>query len=582
MIKAKAGFMQSKLTRRGVMGLTAGAGLAACTSPESISGKNDGVVKAGAFAHGVASGDPFTESVVLWTRLTADLDGDIEVVWDVASDPDFNSIVATGSTSAQASRDYCVKVIAEKLKAGQEYFYRFRAGKAVSQIGRTRTLPKGRTDQLRFAVVSCANWQHGYFNTYDAIAKRAETQPYDALIHLGDYYYEYGALETPRLPDRIHEPAHEIIELNDYRQRHAQYRTDAALQSATAKMPLIAVWDDHETTNDSWTGGAENHQPDQEGDWGERQQAALRAYYEWMPIREPRPGRVRSDIYRNFRFGDLANLTCVETRLTARAEPIIVEAYIDEIASDGGADKFRQDILYAPDREMFGADQQDFIINAMRQSKDDGVVWRLLANQVIMGRLLTPDFTPYIDETALTRIEKDWPGVRDFLTLSKYNMPVYPDSWDGYPVARENFYTALDEAGLNDMLVLTGDAHEFWLNDLTSESGTKFGMEVVTSSVSSQTLTAYLGDATPDHNLLLTQENPDARYYNATRSGFIDLTLTPKAATVRMLNVDTVLSRDYMLSKTAQFTIRKSGDTLKAKSPKGLNMTQRALFHGLG
>ena len=419
MIKAKAGFMQSKLTRRGVMGLTAGAGLAACTSPESISGKNDGVVKTGAFAHGVASGDPFTESVVLWTRLTADLDGDIEVVWDVASDPDFNSIVATGSTSAQASRDYCVKVIAENLEAGQEYFYRFRAGEAVSQIGRTRTLPKGRTDQLRFAVVSCANWQHGYFNTYDAIAKRAETQPYDALIHLGDYYYEYGALETPRLPDRIHEPAHEIIELNDYRQRHAQYRTDAALQSATAKMPLIAVWDDHETTNDSWTGGAENHQPDQEGDWGERQQAALRAYYEWMPIREPRPGRVRSDIYRNFRFGDLANLTCVETRLTARAEPIIVEAYIDEIASDGGADKFRQDILYAPDREMFGADQQDFIINAMRQSKDDGVVWRLLANQVIMGRLLTPDFTPYIDETALTRIEKDWPGVRDFLTLSK-------------------------------------------------------------------------------------------------------------------------------------------------------------------
>lgn len=574
--------MQSKLTRRGVMGLTAGAGLAACTAPESISGKNDGVVKTGAFAHGVASGDPFTDSVVLWTRLTTDLDGEIEVFWDVASDPDFNTIIAAGSVSAQASRDYCVKVIAENLAAGKDYFYRFRASQAVSQIGRTRTLPEGRTDQLRFAVVSCSNWQHGYFNTYDAIAKQAETQPYDALIHLGDYYYEYGALETPRLPDRIHEPGHEIIELNDYRQRHAQYRTDAALQAATAKMPLIAVWDDHETTNDSWTGGAENHQPGQEGDWAERQQAALRAYYEWMPIREPKPGRVRSDIYRNFRFGDLANLTCVETRLTARAEPIIVEAYIDEISSEGGADKFRQDVLYAPDREMFGADQQDFIINAMRQSKDEGVAWRLLANQVIMGRLLTPDFTPYIDESAIKRIEKDWPGVRDFVTLSKYNMPVYPDSWDGYPVARENFYAALDEAELNDMLVLTGDAHEFWLNDLTSESGTKLGMEVVTSSVSSQTLTAYLGDATPDHNLLLTQENPDARYYNATRSGFIDLTLTPKAATVRMLNVDTVLSRDYVLSETAQFTIRKSGNSLKAKSPKGLNMTQRALFHGLG
>ena len=574
--------MQSKLTRRGVMGLTAGAGLAACTAPESISGKNDGVVKEGAFAHGVASGDPFVDSVVLWTRLTTDLDGNVDVFWDIASDPEFNTITATGSVAAQPSRDYCVKVVAEKLAAGEDYFYRFRAGETISQIGRTRTLPEGSTKQLRFAVVSCANWQHGYFNTYDAIAKRAETQPYDALIHLGDYYYEYGALETPRLPDRIHEPRHEIIELNDYRQRHAQYRTDPALQAATAKMPLIAVWDDHETTNDSWINGAENHQPDKEGDWAERQQAALRAYYEWMPIREPKPGRVRSDIYRNFRFGDLANLTCVETRLTARAEPIIVESYIDEISSEGGADRFRQDVLYAQDREMFGADQQAFILNAMRKSKDDDVTWRLLANQVIMGRLLTPDFTPYIDEAALARIEKDWPGVQDFLTLSKYNMPVYPDSWDGYPVARENFYAALDEAGLNDMLVLTGDAHEFWLNDLTSESGTKLGMEVVTSSVSSQTLTAYLGDATPEHNLLLTQQNSDARYYNATRSGFIDLTLTAKAATVRMLNVDTVLSRDYVLSETAQFTIRKSGNTLKAKSPKGLNVTQRALFHGLG
>ena len=430
--------------------------------------------------------------------------------------------------------------------------------------------------------MSCANWQHGYFNTYDAIARRAETEPYDALIHLGDYYYEYGPLPSPRLPDRIHEPAREIVKLEDYRARHAQYRSDAALQSATAAMPLIAVWDDHETSNDSWKDGAQNHQPETEGDWGERRQAALRAYYEWMPVREPRPGRVRSDIYRNFRFGNLANLTCVETRLTARAEPIIIESYFDEITQDGGADKFRKDVLYDPGREMFGRDQQDFIIDAMSQSKQDDVTWRLLANQVIMGRLLTPDFTPYIDEESLKKIEVDWPEVRQFLALSKYNLPVYPDSWDGYPVARENFYAALEAADLNDMLVLTGDAHEFWLNDLTSEAGTKVGMEVVTSSVSSETLTVYLGDGTADHNLLLTKENPDAKYYNALRSGFVDLTLTPKRATIRMMSVDSVLSRDYTLSETARFTIKKSKGTLKAKSPKGLSMTQRALFHGLG
>ena len=574
--------MQSKLTRRGVMGLTAGAGLAACTSPESVAGKNAAGISTGAFAHGVASGDPFTNSVVLWTRVSPDNDGDIAIVWEVSRDMTFTEITRVGSFNTNKARDYCVKVIADQLEAGQTYYYRFRTDDMISDIGRTRTLPNGPIEQLRFAIVSCSNWQHGYFNTYDAISKRAAEQPYDAMINLGDYYYEYGALATPRLPDRIHEPVHEIVELGDYRQRHAQYRSDPALQAATAAMPLIAVWDDHETSNDSWKTGAENHQTDSEGEWAARRQAALRAYYDWMPIREPKVGQVKSDIYRNFRFGELANITCVETRLTARAEPIIVESYIDEISAEGGADKFKQDILYAPNREMFGADQQAFIVEALRKSKQDGVPWRLLANQVIMGRLLTPDFTPYIDETTIQNIEKTWPGVRDFVTLSKYNMPLYPDSWDGYPIARENFYTALQAEGLNDMLVLTGDAHEFWLNDLTSEAGQKYGVELVTSSVSSQTLTAFLGDSTAEHNLLLTQKNKDARFYDATRSGFIDLTLSPKNATAIMFNVDTVLSREYMLSETARFTLRKSGNTIKAVSPKGLSVPQRALFHGIG
>ncbi len=574
--------MNSKLTRRGLIGLSAGAGLAACANPNPVTGKSSSASSTGSFRHGVASGDPFDTSVVLWTRVSSEDDGNADVSWEVSTDPDLENMAASGKATTNKSLDYCVKVIAENLDPGQTYFYRFRIGSAVSPIGRTRTLPRGDTSEIRFAVVSCANWQHGYFNTYDAIAKRAESQPYDALIHLGDYYYEYGPLPTPRLPDRIHDPAKEIITLDDYRRRHAQYRTDAALQSATAAMPLIAVWDDHETSNDSWKTGAQNHQPKTEGDWNERRQAALRAYYEWIPVREPKAGRVRSDIYRNFRFGDLVNLTCVETRLTARAEPIIIESYVDDIVQDGGADRFRESVLYAADREMFGGDQQNFILNSLRQSQSDNVPWRLLANQVIMGRLLTPDFTPYISEEALEKIEVDWPEVRDFLTLSKYNMPVYPDSWDGYPVARESFYAALDTAGINDMLVLTGDAHEFWLNELTSEAGKKVGMELVTSSVSSETLTAYLGDATADHNLLLTKENPDARYYNALQNGFIDLTLKTNSAVVRMMTIDTVLSREYTLSQAAQFTIRKSGGTIKASSPKGLSIAQRALFHGIG
>lgn len=574
--------MNGKLTRRGLIGLTAGASLAACGAPESVTGKNDHTLQSGAFMHGVASGDPYTDSVVIWTRVTPDFDGDVEVSWEVFSDKALTDLVNSGSVTTNNSRNYCVKAISGKLESGQDYYFRFKSGEAISPVGRTRTLPEGSVNELRFAIVSCANWQHGYFNIYDAIAAQSKETPYDAMIHLGDYFYEYGPLETPRLPDRIHEPSHEVLGLEDYRQRHAQYRSDSALQSATATMPLIAIWDDHETSNDSWKDGAQNHQTDTEGNWDARRQAALRAYYEWMPVREPKAGRVRAEIYRNFRFGDLVNLTCVETRLTARAEPIIIESYIDDITSEGGAQKFRDEVLYAPHREMFGPDQQAFIIDALSQSKQDGVPWRLLANQVIMGRLLTPDFTPYLSEDALSNIEVDWPEVRDFLTLSKYNMPVYPDSWDGYPVARENFYAALSAAGLNDLLVLTGDAHEFWLNDLTSESGSKVGVEIVTSSVSSETLTAYLGDGTKDYSLLLTKENPDAKFYDPTKSGFIDLTLNAKAATVRMMNVDTVLSRDYAISETARFTLRKSGNSIKAGSPKGLSMIQRAMFHGLG
>jgi len=574
--------MDSNLTRRGLIGLTASATLAACSTHNLIEGQNADINQSGTFQHGVASGDPFSTSVVLWTRISTDIKGDVDVTWEASLNPEFSNISASGIIKTNASRDHCVKALANDLTPGTNYYYRFHIGEVTSPTGRTRTLPSGPTEQLNFAVVSCANWQHGYFNTYDAIAKRAKETPYDALIHLGDYFYEYGALETPRLDDRIHEPSHEVINLDDYRIRHAQYRSDPALQATSAAMPIIAVWDDHETSNDSWKTGAQNHQTDLEGTWDKRRQAALRAYYEWMPIREPKPGRVRSDIYRNFRFGDLANLTCVETRLTARAKPIVVETYLDDIKAEGGADTFRKDVLYAPDREMFGAEQQDFIIKSLRDSKTDGVPWRLLANQVIMSRLLTPDFTPYVTEDTVEKIESVWPDFRNFLELSKYGMPVYPDSWDGYPVARENFYAALDAADLNDMLVLTGDAHEFWVNELTSDTGTKVGVELVTSSVSSETLKQYLGEGTKDHNLLLTKENADARYYNASVNGFIELILTHKKATARMIGIDTVLSRDYNAKEISRFTLRKSGETIKVKSPRGLSLTQRALFHGLG
>lgn len=576
--------MTHKITRRGILGVLTASTAAACSpkTPTLLSAATQ--ASRGTFAHGIASGDPTAEAVILWTRITPDdpAAGAVEVIWEMAKGVGFGSLAASGTVTTNAARDWTVKVDARGLEGDEPYYFRFRIGDKVSPVGRTKTLPNQAVKSARFAVVSCANWEHGYFNAYDHIARQDH---FDAFIHLGDYYYEYGAgtydsgsdIEIPRR----HVPEHEIITLDDYRLRHGQYRSDACLQNVTAKMPMIAIWDDHETSNDSWKGGAQNHQDD-EGAWDDRRQAALRAYYEWMPIREPRKGRMRSDIFRSYDWGDLLTLVTVETRLKARAEPFEIENHYAEIKAAGNADTFKAEKLRDPSREMLGEVQSDFIVDTLKASKESGTAWRVMANQVIMGRLLTTDMTPYIDEDAMKVIETDWPGVRDNIALSKYNLPVYPDSWDGYPVARENFYQRLIQEDIKDIVVLTGDAHEFWLNDLTAETGEKVGVECVTTSVSSKTLTAYLGSATEDYSLLLTQSNPDARYYNALHNGYIDFALTRSKATVRMMGVSTVKSQDYTASEIAQFTIKPDKGSLKASSPKGLNLKQRALFSGLG
>lgn len=555
-----------------------GGGIAACAPKETAILSSDRPIMRGTFRHGIASGDPLTDSVILWTRIAPDDPnaGPVSVVWEISEREDFKSIHLSGTFMAAAAHNWTVKVDAKPLPAGKTFYYRFRVGDAVSVTGQTKTLPDGPLESARFAVVSCANWQHGFFNVYDHIAR---SDDYDAVIHLGDYYYEYGADGMENSPmgqvGRLHEPRHEIISLDDYRVRHAQYRSDPNLQAMSAKFPLITIWDDHESSNDSWQTGAENHQDD-EGDWDSRKQAAMRAYYEWMPIREPKRGKAREALFRDYSYGDLLSLITVETRLTARAEPLILENHAADIKADPEA--FKSNVLGDPSREMFGQIQEDFIVDALAQSKKSGKPWRVLANQVIMGRLLTPDLAPYVDETAVSAIEKDWPGVRDMVVLSKYNLPVYPDSWDGYPAARDRFFDRLEAGGINDMFVLTGDAHEFWANALTTNSGTSVGIECVTSSVSSETLVKYMGDGTADYALLLTQANKDARYYNPLQSGYIDVTFSRTQADVKMMGVSTVLSKEYSAFEVAGFTVRPGKSGLKLTGGRGLNLKQKALF----
>ncbi len=585
--KHKSGIGPARIdvSRRGALALLGLGGAAAC-APTLEPSSNIAEASQGTFAHGVASGDPDGNSVILWTRVTPaeDTAAPQTVLWELDIDPEFPD-PQSGMVLAGADRDYCVKVEATSLEPGTNYYYRFATSEDISPVGRTRTLPEGQTDKARFAVVSCSNWEHGYFNVYDLISKHADQREYDALIHLGDYYYEYGAqvYDTPNPPEgRVHEPAHEIVTLSDYRARHAQYRSDPNLQAVTAAMPLIALWDDHETANDSWRDGAQNHDSS-EGDWNTRVEAALRAYWDWMPVRDPQIGR-RDSHWRTYQFGDLLSLVAIETRLTARGEPLVIEDHLEEIVADPHA--FKANVLGDPARDMLGQDQQDFIVDTFAQSKANGVKWRMLANQIILGRTQTPDFTPYVDPVATENIAKDWPGIYDFLELSKYNLPMYPDSWDGYPAARERFFDALDAKGVNDVLTVTGDAHEFWAIDLTNEDGRKMGAEFVTSSVSSKTLTAYLGDGTADHNLLLTAENADVKYYNAQKNGYMEIEIRPSRTEVTMWSVDAVNTRDYNAFKSAGFTVtprRYDGaDSLRIGRPRGLNAMQRALFAGIG
>ncbi len=576
--------MTQNITRRGLLAAGTAGSLAACTSATLETFSVSREASTGVFAHGIASGDPLSNGVILWTRVTPinPNDGPIEVKWQMDQSPDFTNPSTSGTASASAASNWTVKVDAGGLQPGTSYYYRFQTDIYTSPTGKTLTLPEGKTAAARFAVVSCSNWQQGYFNAYDHIARQDH---FDAIIHLGDYFYEYGAdsvlgTEMAKM-GRLHEPRHEIISLSDYRTRHAQYRTDPSLQAVTAKMPMIAIWDDHEMTNDSWSKGAENHQ-ENEGSWEARKEAALRAYYEWMPVRDPAAGKPRESLFRAFEWGDLLTLTALETRLLARGEPIIIDDYFDLLKTEGGPEKFKVEFLNDPARDMLGDAQLDFVASTLKSSKDAGKPWRLVANQVVMGKVMTPDMTPHVTEDALAAIEKAWSGVRTFVEVSKYGLPVYPDSWDGYPAAREKLYARMKSEGVTDMFVITGDAHEFWVNDLKDNGGDKMGIEIGTTSVSSETLAAFMREATEPYALLMTQANPDVRYYNPLNNGYVDITFERDRAQTRLIGVDNVLSEDYSVFETASFTVRPTRTSLKVANPKGLNLKQRALFNGLG
>jgi alkaline phosphatase D len=469
--------------------------------------ENDGTP----FVHGVASGDPLDDRFVLWTRVTGDAGAPktIIVAWAVAKDPAFKKIVTTGATSTDESVDFTVKVDPTGLDPATTYYYRFRALGHDSPIGRARTAPRGNLARARFAVVSCSNYAYGYFNAYAALAQRADL---DAVLHLGDYIYEYanGQYGDGAPLDRTPAPNRELLSLADYRTRHAQYKTDPDLQEAHRQHAFIAVWDDHEVANDAWQNGAENHQPD-EGAFQERKAAALQAYFEWMPIRaEKRDPRGR--VYRAFNYGKLLDLIMLDTR-------------------NAGRDQQAQDPCDAatiadPTRQLLGEEQERWLFRELERSQRRGTRWRLLGQQVMFGQLVN--------------------------VLAPGGCIFNPDQWDGYAAARARVLSQISSQGIDNVVVLTGDIHSSWGNELTStpfdprtyDAATGAGslaVELVTPAVTSPgiddpTQAAQFGGA-------IRATHPHIKYVDLYHRGYALLDVTRDRLQCEWYHVATIEER---------------------------------------
>jgi alkaline phosphatase D len=435
------------------------------------------------FSHGIASGDPLADRVILWTRVSPEVEGEVDVFWEIALDPEFTQRLNAGWATTSPEVDYTVKVDATGLVAGRSHYYRFWLEGRASRIGRTKTAPLEGVQHLRFGVVSCSSFAHGYFHVYQRIAERPDL---DAILHLGDYIYEYASGGYGSLRD--YEPANEIVTLEDYRTRYSQYRRDEQLQEVHRQHPFICVWDDHESANDSWSGGAENHQPDSEGVWEDRKAAAQQAYAEWMPIRTGSP----EVIYRRLRYGDLVELFMLDTRLVGRDEQVG--------AADAGDES----------RTLLGYEQELWLEEGLVASTSQ---WKLLGQQVMMA------------------------------PLKLNGTPLNFDQWDGYEAARERLLGFIEDEGIDDVVVLTGDIHTSWASDVPSLSSGydrarqrgSIVTEFVTPAVTSPGLLEAVDESVINS---LRPSFPHIQYFDLSHRGYIVLDVTPYAVQADWYHLD--------------------------------------------
>jgi alkaline phosphatase D len=549
------------------------------------------------FRYGVASGDPLSDRVILWTHAKAAGSNDsISLTWQVATDATFATIVSSGMSLASADTGFTAKADAGGLAPGAMYHFRFFDGTgAISPVGTTRTLPRSDATSVKFAVFSCSLYSAGYFNVYGAAAK-SDAQ---YALHLGDYIYEYGSdpasygnADAVAL-GRVTQPAGETVTLEQYRTRYAIYRSDPDLQTVHAKMPFITVWDDHEFANNAWVGGAENHDPALQGDWNARKAAAARAYHEWMPIRPDASGD-RLKIWRRFEFGSLLSLFMLDTRIEGRDRQY--DAFGD---ADGGIVRYATGLASGSDRtrRLIGAAQQSWLTDGLAAST---ATWQVLGNQDIMARMWLPAsvlqaqaavfaaptaqnqaavgaaITAYLSAKA-TRAQAGAAALSasQAALLDPSTNPRLPynlDAWDGYPSGREAILQAVRSRGKR-LVVLSGDSHNAWFANLTTLAGEKAGVEFAGSSVTSpgfesvglgglagsldgSALVPQLGSAALGAGLGLID---DLNYVDTVRRGYLALTVTAAAVKGEFVFVDTIRSRAHTASVGRTISVSAAG-----------------------
>jgi alkaline phosphatase D len=448
------------------------------------------------FYHGLASGDPLSQAVIIWTRVTPEFHQPVDVFWEMYTDAALKNLVQSGKTTTNADRDYTVKVDVKGLQPGKDYYYRFKAFGVVSKAAHTKTAPVGNVKKLRLAFASCSNYAWGYFNAYKAMA----SDSLDAVVHLGDYIYEHQQGTYARQGiDRNHLPNKELISLNDYRTRYAQYRLDPDLQKVHEAHAFITVWDDHELANNAYDEGAQNHQPE-EGDWQTRKAAAEKAYYEWMPVREN-----NNKLYRAFSYGNLAELIMLDTRVEGRKQQVSTN---DPAFADTSRTIIDKTQLAWLDMEL-----------------DKPVKWKIIGNQVLFGELK--------------------------IFFSRHS-ELYTDGWEDYPYERNKLLSKISK--IPNVFFMTGDFHSSFVLE-NQLNGKTVANEIVVPSITSANYDEDFGsDSAEVYTVWYTENNRNLDYVNLVDHGYVVLNITPKKLVSQFIFVNAVDKKEFTIQKRGEFT----------------------------